>query len=72
MGKEFKTFETMVLDVLREIEPASMKQITKALNMGSPPYSIMRSLLKKDLVTKDVNVGPNTYSIKEVIVRYDY
>ena len=69
--KDFKTFEEMFLDILREIEPATMNQLAKALKMKNPPYSTLRSLLKKGLITKNIITGSNTFTIKEKVVSYD-
>ena len=67
--KVFRTYENIFLDTLREIEPASMRQMAKALNMKHPPYSIIRSLLKKELIVKNEWSNPNTFTVKEVILR---
>lgn len=69
--KLYKTYEQMFLDVLREIEPASMSQLAKALKMKNPPYSTIRSTLKKGLVAKNMKVYPHTYSVIERVVSYD-
>jgi len=65
--KRFKTYEEMVLKILEEIEPATIKELTKALDMKNPPHSLVRSLLKQDLIVRRYLIGPDTYSVKGLL-----
>jgi len=65
--ERFKTYEEMVLKILQEIEPATIKELTKALGMKNPPHSLVRSLLKQDLIVRRCLTGPDTYSVKGLL-----
>ena len=69
--KIFRTYENMFLDTLREIEPATNDQIARALGLNHPPHSIIKSLLKKGLIEKDMGFYPRKFSVKERVVSYE-
>ena len=69
--KKFKVYDEILADVLKIIEPATMMQIAKALNMKSPPLSIVKSAVRNGWIERNTKNFPNTYTVKERVVSYD-
>lgn len=71
--KAFKTYDEMVVDKLREIEPATLKQLANALGNKSSNtiYMMMKRLVNEELVIIDIIKKPYQYTVKERAVSYD-
>ena len=71
--KPLKTYDEIVLDVLREIEPATLKQLSKALDYKNSKniWLLMKRLCGKELVYVDITHKPYIYRVKERVVSYD-
>lgn len=69
----FRTYDEMVVDKLREIEPASIKQMAHALgHKGSQNiYTLMKKLVSQELIIIDIRNKPYQYTVKERVVSYD-
>jgi len=63
---KFRKYDDIFLDVIREIQPASMMEIAEALEMNNPPFSIINRLLKDGRLKKNSNDRPYTITINEV------
>ena len=73
LSKVFRTYDQMVIDKLREIEPATIKQIAHALDYkGSQNiYLLMKKFVSQELVIIDIRNKPYKYTVKERVVSYD-
>ncbi len=69
----FRTWDQMVIDKLREIEPATLKQLAKALDYKSSQtiFLLLKKLVSKELVIIDIRNKPYRYTVKERVVSYD-
>ena len=69
----FKTYDAYVVDKLREIEPATIKQLARVLgNKNSQSLWIMlKRLCREELIFVDITHKPYKYAVKEVKVSYD-
>jgi len=63
---KFRKYDDIFLDVIREIQPASMMEIAEALGMKSPPLSIVKGLLKDGRLKRNNNDRPYTITINKV------
>ncbi len=69
--KKFKTYDEHFADMLREIEPATLMEMAEALNMGSPPLSILKSAIRNGFIKKNTKTFPATYTVIERVPYYD-
>jgi Mn-dependent DtxR family transcriptional regulator len=71
--KNFRTYDEIVVDKLREIEPATIKQISKALGNKNPQslWSMLKRLCREELIFVDITHKPYKYAVKEVKVSYE-
>ena len=69
----FKTYDAFVVDALREIEPATQKQIAKRLGNKNPQaiWAMLKRMCREELIFVDIRSKPYKYSVKEVKVSYD-
>ncbi len=65
MKKEFKTYDKIVLDKLRAIQPATMKQWAAALGYDNV-QSVYHNIRKNRDKLKRSNTRPYKYSVVEV------
>lgn len=69
----FKTYDAFVVDAIREIEPATQKQIAKVLgnNNSQAIWGMLKRLCQEELIYIDITHKPYKYSVKERSVSYD-
>ena len=69
----FKTYDAFVVDKLREIEPATQKQIARVLGNKNPQsvWGMLKRLCREELIFVDITNKPYKYSVKERPVNYD-
>ncbi len=72
-SKVFRTYDQIVIDTLREIEPATLKQLAFALNDNNTQstWYLLKKLVKEDLIIIDIRNKPYKYTVKERVVSYD-
>lgn len=72
-SKAFRTYDEMVVDKLREIEPATIKQIAHALGNKSSNaiWTLVKRLCSEELIYVNAINKPYKYSVKERVVSYD-
>lgn len=70
--KSFKTYDEIVVDKLREIEPATIKRLAKALDQNHKSlWYLLKRLCREELIYVDIRNKPYLYSVKEAKVSYD-
>ncbi|BDI54920.1 MAG: DNA-binding protein containing wHTH domain [Thorarchaeia virus VerdaV2] len=71
--KVFKTYDEIIVDKLREIEPATLKQLARAMNHACTQslWTMLKRLCRDELIYVDITSKPYKYSIKERVVSYD-
>lgn len=69
----FRTWDEMVVDKLREIEPATLKQLAKAMNHACTQsfWIMLKRLCRDELIYVDITNKPYKYSVKERVVSYE-
>jgi len=63
-----KTYDEIIIDELRKIEPTTIKKLAKALgyNSGNAFWYQLKKLVEKGAVIKDTTKRPYKYTVKEV------
>ena len=71
--KKQGTYDQIVVDTLREIEPATIKQLGKALGYETPQniWHMLKRLCSEELIYVDITNKPHRYTVKERVVSYD-
>jgi Mn-dependent DtxR family transcriptional regulator len=71
--RNFRTYDEIVVDELREIEPATIKQIAKVLDNKNPQslWHMLKRLCKEELIFVDITYRPFKYSVKRRVVSYE-
>ena len=71
--KKQRTYDQIVVDTLREIEPATVKQLAKALNYEKSQsiWFMLKRLCREELIYVDIRSKPYRYTVKEKVVSYD-
>lgn len=69
----FKTYDEFVIDKLREIEPATIKQIANALGIknSNSIWRMLKRMCGEERIYVDITNKPYIYRVKEVKVSYD-
>lgn len=69
----YKKYDDWVIDKIREIEPATAKQISEALGNKSSQstWGMLKRLCKEELIYVDITIRPYKYMAKERLVSYD-
>ena len=68
----FRTYDEIVVDKLREIEPATQRQLAKALNTShNSLWAMLRRMCREELIYVDITHKPYKYAVKERLVSYD-
>jgi len=73
MKEKFSTYDEMIVDKLREIEPATLKQLAKAMNHACHQsfWIMLRRICREELIYVDITSKPYKYAVKERSVSYD-
>ena len=68
-----KTYDEIVVDKLREIEPATIKQIAEILGNKNPQsiWRMLKRMCREELIYVDITKRPYKYTAKERVVSYD-
>ena len=66
---KFRKYDDIFLDVIREIQPASLMEIAEALEMNNPPFSLIKRLLKDGVLKRNSNDRPYTITINEGVIK---
>lgn len=70
--KAFKTYDEIVVDKLREIEPATLKQLAKVLDQSHQGlWSMLKRMCREELIYVDITSKPYKYAVKERSVSYE-
>lgn len=69
----YKTYDAFVVDAIREIEPATIKQIAERLGHKSHQslWTMLKRMCSEELIYVDITSKPYKYRVKEVKVNYD-
>lgn len=70
--KSFRTYDQIVVDALREIEPATVKQLARVLDKDhNTLWGMLRRLCREELIFVDITSKPYKYAVKRRVVSYD-
>ncbi len=62
-----KTYDQMVIDKLKEIQPTTMKHLSEELGYKTTKacYHLMKGLLKSGKIVRDITKKPYQYKVNE-------
>lgn len=71
--RNFRTYDEIVVDAIRQIEPATAKQIARVLgNKNSQScWAMLKRLCKEELIYVNITCRPYKYHTKERVVSYE-